>query len=114
MKRPPTWRRGRIISTHQDVHRAARRHGLITVQSTFALDSAAVEAGLRAIQNCQPDAVEMLPAVAAPRVAPRIRQAQPHLRIVAGGRIANFKEIEDLLAAGIDAVSVSDPQLWVV
>ena len=36
-----------VISTHCEVLRASRKHGLITVQRTFALDSAAVEAGLR-------------------------------------------------------------------
>ena len=60
-------------------------HGLITVQRTFALDSAAIEAGLRTIRQFTPDAVEILPAVAAPRVFARFREVHPHLRIVAGG-----------------------------
>ena len=72
-----------------------------------------MDAGLRAIQNCQPDAVEILPAVAAPRVAARIRQVYPDLRIIAGGLVANLKEVESLMAEGIDAVSVSDPLFWI-
>src|SRR5690242_17021641 len=36
-----------IVSTHYELLRASRKQGLITVQRTFALDSAAVEAGLR-------------------------------------------------------------------
>jgi glycerol uptake operon antiterminator len=102
-----------IVSTHQEVLRVAGKRGLITVLRSFALDSAAVEAGLRAIQYCQPDAVEILPAVAAPRVAVRIRQEHAGLRIVAGGLVANLKELESLLAGGIDAVSVSDPRFWI-
>jgi glycerol uptake operon antiterminator len=102
-----------IVSTHQEILRTAKTQGLITVLRTFALDSYAVGAGLRAIQNCQPDAVEILPAVAAPRVAVKIRQAHPGLRIIGGGLVANLKEVEGLLSEGIDAVSVSDPQFWI-
>jgi glycerol uptake operon antiterminator len=102
-----------IVSTHYEVLRAARKKGLITVQRTFALDSSAIEAGLRALNQFTPDAVEILPAVAAPRVVARFRQAHPHLRIMAGGLICDLKEVEYLLGAGIDAVSVSDPRFWI-
>jgi glycerol uptake operon antiterminator len=102
-----------IVSTHGEVLRASRKHGLITVQRTFALDSAAIEAGLRTIRQFTPDAVEILPAIAAPRVFARFREVHPHLRIVAGGLISDLKEVETLLAAGIDAVSVSDPGFWI-
>jgi glycerol uptake operon antiterminator len=102
-----------IISTHYEVLRAARKQGLITVQRTFALDSSAIEAGLRTLSQFLPDAVEILPAVAAPRVVGRLRQAHPHLRVMAGGLISDLKEVEYLLGAGIDAVSVSDSRFWI-
>ena len=60
-----------------------------------------------------PDAIEILPAIAAPRVAPRFRSVHPNLRIVAGGLISDLKEVESLLANGINAVSVSDPRFWI-
>lgn len=103
-----------VISTHCEILRASRRQGLITVQRTFALDSAAIDAGLRTMNQFLPDAVEILPAVAAPRVASRFRNLHPNLRIVAGGLISDLKEVESLLASGIDAISVSDPQFWIV
>jgi len=102
-----------IISTHYDVLRAARKHGLITVQRTFALDSSAIDAGLRTLSQFMPDAVEILPAVAAPRVVGRLRQAHPQLRILAGGLISDLKEVEYLLGVGVDAVSVSDSRFWI-
>ncbi|HWE50175.1 MAG TPA: glycerol-3-phosphate responsive antiterminator [Bryobacteraceae bacterium] len=102
-----------IVSTHQELIRTARNRGMITILRTFALDSSAVDACLRATQNCQPDAVEILPAVAAPRVAARIRQIYPDLRIIAGGLVADLKEVESLMANGIDAVSVSNSSFWV-
>jgi glycerol uptake operon antiterminator len=102
-----------IISTHYEVLRAARKQGLIAVQRTFALDSSAVDAGLRMLSQFVPDAVEILPAIAAPKVIGRFRHVHPQLRIMAGGLISNLKEVEYLLGAGIDAVSVSDPRLWI-
>ncbi len=103
-----------VISTHGEVLRASRKNGLITVQRTFALDSAAIDAGLKTMSQFLPDAIEILPAVAAPRVAPRFRSVHPNLRIVAGGLICDLKEVESLLASGINAVSVSDPRFWIV
>lgn len=102
-----------IISTHYEVLRAARKQGLITVQRTFALDSSAIEAGIRTLNQFVPDALEILPALAAPRVVARFHQAHPQLRIMAGGLITDLKEVEYLLGAGIDAVSVSDPRFWI-
>jgi glycerol uptake operon antiterminator len=88
-----------IVSTHSEVLRAASKLGLITVQRTFALDSGAVEAGLRATRQFLPDALEILPAVAAPRVATRFREIYPSLRVVAGGLIADLKQVESVLSA---------------
>lgn len=102
-----------IVSTHGEILRAACKLGLITVQRTFALDSAAVDAGLRATNQFLPDALEILPAIAAPRVAGRFREIHPSLRVVAGGLIADLKEVESVLASGIDAVSVSDSRFWI-
>jgi glycerol uptake operon antiterminator len=102
-----------VVSTHGEVLRASHKQGLITVQRTFALDSAAIEAGVRTIHQFMPDAVEILPAVAAPRVIARFREVHPQLRVVAGGLIADLKEVEGLLAKGVDAVSISDRKFWV-
>jgi glycerol uptake operon antiterminator len=102
-----------VISTHYKVLQAACKQGLITVQRTFALDSSAIQAGLRTLSQFVPDAVEILPAIVAPRVAEHFRKGHPHLRIMAGGLISDLKEVEYLLETGIDAVSVSDPRFWI-
>ena len=102
-----------VVSTHGEVLRASRKQGLITVQRTFALDSAAIEASVRTIHQFMPDAVEILPAVAAPRVIARFREVHPQLRVIAGGLIADLKEVEGLLEKGVDAVSISDRKFWV-
>lgn len=103
-----------IISTHHETLRAARAQGLISVLRTFTIDTAAVDAGRRFLTNFQPDAMELLPAVAAPLVVPRMRTIHPSLRIIAGGLVDNMQTITQLIDARIDAVSVGDPALWVV
>jgi glycerol uptake operon antiterminator len=103
-----------IISTHHETLRAARAQELITVLRTFAIDSSAVEASLRLLAHFEPDAIEVLPAIAAPLLLNRIREAHPALYVIAGGLVNNLKQVEELVTAGIDAVSLSNPQLWVV
>lgn len=103
-----------IISTHHETLRAARTHGLITVLRTFTIDSAAVEAGRRFLVHFQPDAVELLPAIAAPLVIERIRDSHPALDIIAGGLVSNLMQVDKLIQVGVDAVSLSDPKLWIL
>ncbi|WP_260703543.1 glycerol-3-phosphate responsive antiterminator [Edaphobacter flagellatus] len=103
-----------IISTHHGTLQAARTHGLITVLRTFMIDSAAVEGAKRFLAHFQPDAVELLPAIAAPVVLDSIREAHPTLKVIAGGLISDLKQVESLVQAGVDAVSLSRPGLWVV
>ncbi|QEE28227.1 glycerol-3-phosphate responsive antiterminator [Terriglobus albidus] len=103
-----------IVSTRSEILKAAQSFGLITVQRTFSLDSAAVTATRRSLAQFLPDAVEVLPAMAAPKVARKLLEDHPSLRIIGGGLIETVKEIEDLLAAGIHAVSVSDQRLWII
>jgi len=103
-----------IVSTRFEILKVAHSLGLITVQRTFAIDTAAVTAALRCLAQFVPDAMEVLPAIATPKVAQRLHNVYPTLRIIGGGLIENVKEIEDLLAAGVDAVSVSDERLWLI
>jgi glycerol uptake operon antiterminator len=60
-----------------------------------------------------PDALEVLPAMAAPHIVHRLHQMYPTLPVIAGGLITTLREIEDLINRGISTVSVSDHRLWV-
>ncbi|MGP6191898.1 MAG: glycerol-3-phosphate responsive antiterminator [Vulcanimicrobiaceae bacterium] len=102
-----------VISTHTETLRAARARGLLAIQRSFLLDSHAVANSLRALERFLPDAVEMLPAPAAPRVVAAFSKAQPEVVLTAGGLIGSLAEIDALVRAGIRAVSVSDTTLWV-
>jgi len=103
-----------VVSTRSDTLRVAKALGLITVQRTFAIDSAAVMAAQRSLSQFLPHAVEVLPAPVAPRVLRRFRQIDPDLHVIAGGLIEGIREIELLLGLGVNSVSVSNTQLWVI
>jgi glycerol uptake operon antiterminator len=103
-----------IVSTRIEVLKAAHDLDLITVQRTFAIDSAAIMATLKSLNQFVPDAMEVLPAMVAPKVARRLHASFPHLAIIGGGLIEGVREIEELLGAGIRSVSVSDSRLWLV
>ncbi len=102
-----------IISTHPEPLRAARDFGLFAIKRTFLLDSAALESALRSLDQFMPDALEVLPAMAAPHIVQRLHQMYPTLPVIAGGLITTLREIEDLINRGISTVSVSDHRLWV-
>jgi glycerol-3-phosphate responsive antiterminator len=69
------------------------------VQRTFAIDTAAITATLKSLNQFLPDAMEVLPAMAAPKVAKRLHAAFPNLAIIGGGLIESVREIEDLRPA---------------
>jgi glycerol uptake operon antiterminator len=102
-----------IISTHIEPLRAARDFGLFVIKRTFLLDSAALDSCVHSLRQFLPDALEIMPAVAAPRILPRLRQFYPTLPVMAGGLVSTVREIEDLVSQGVASVSVSDHRLWV-
>jgi glycerol uptake operon antiterminator len=102
-----------IISTHPEPLRAARDLGLFAIKRTFLLDSAALDSALRSLEQFMPDALEVLPAMAAPHIVKRLHEMYPNLPVIAGGLITTLREIDDLINQSINAVSVSDYRLWV-
>ncbi len=101
-----------IISTHIEPLRAARDFGLFAIKRTFLLDSAALNCCLHSLKEFMPDALEIMPAIAASHIVPELRQEYPELPIIAGGLISTLREIEDLVQQGVTSVSVSDYRLW--
>ena len=101
-----------IISTHLDPLRHALSIGLYAVQRTFLLDSGAMETIGNQLKNTPVHALEVLPALVAPKILPRVRELSADLPVVGGGLIQTMKEVEELLAQGLSAVSVSRPEMW--
>jgi len=103
-----------VISTHQDVLRAARSQGLIAVQRTFAIDSVAIANSLNTLKHFLPDIVELLPAIAAPQILPILHAAAPDLPVIACGLVKVLAQIDDLVRQGVTSISVSTPSLWIL
>jgi|UPI00047E5730 glycerol uptake operon antiterminator len=103
-----------IVSTRVDTLKSAQGCGLMTVLRTFGIDTAAVTAAKKSLVQFRPDAVEVLPALVAPRVGRSLREAYPELTTIGGGLIETVKEIEALLADGIHAITTSNTRLWLI
>ena len=100
-----------ILTTRANLIGPAKREGLIAVQRLFVLDSESLEAGLPTVERAGPDAVEVLPGVILPLIAPRLKGANlPPL--IAGGLIRTRAQVEEILAAGAVGVSTGEAALW--
>src|ERR687889_1499952 len=100
-----------IISTHRHVVELAKQAGLFTIHRLFAIDSGAVERGVKLIRRAQPHCVEILPALAYPEVA----DAYPELLerpVLAGGLLKSREDVFSILAAGAAGISTSHQGLW--
>jgi glycerol uptake operon antiterminator len=99
-----------IVTVHHHLVTSARRHGLLTVVRLFVQDTRAIGRGIGVIEKSKPDAVEMLPSVAAIEVADRFQQL--HIPRIAGGLIYNLNVIQRVLDSGCRAASTSNRELW--
>ena len=104
---------GGIISTHLDPLRHALAIGLYGIQRTFLLDSGAMDTISNQLRNTPVHALEILPALVAPKMLPRVRAISADLPVVGGGLIETMKEVEELLKQGLSAVSTSNPLMWI-
>ncbi|HVI49721.1 MAG TPA: glycerol-3-phosphate responsive antiterminator [Candidatus Sulfotelmatobacter sp.] len=102
-----------IISTHGEPLRHAQAMGLFAIQRTFLLDSGAIENICHQLKNSSVDALEVLPAVAVPKLVDRLKSVSADMPLVGGGLISSLREAQDLLGQGLVAVSASDPHLWI-
>lgn len=100
-----------IISTHRHIIELAKGSGLVTIQRLFAIDSGAVERGLKLIRRAEPEFVEILPALAYVEIAERY-SGGVDLPVLAGGLLKSREDISAILEAGAVGVSTSHQRLW--
>jgi glycerol uptake operon antiterminator len=100
-----------IISTHRHVVELAKGNGIMTIQRLFAIDTSAVERGLKVLRQAGPDAVEILPGLAFPEIVESYRAAL-NKPVLAGGLIKDRATASRILRAGAAGVSTSDHHLW--
>ncbi|MGI6686485.1 MAG: glycerol-3-phosphate responsive antiterminator [Bacillota bacterium] len=99
-----------IITTRSTLIKAAKKHDLRTIQRLFLVDSTAVETGIHAVEENQPDAVEIMPGLM-PKIISQVKSriGKP---IIAGGLIEDQEDIDQVLNAGALAVSIGNSDLW--
>ena len=100
-----------VISTHRHVVEIARSNGALAIQRLFAIDTSAVERGLKVLRQADPDAVEILPGLAFPEIVESYRAALSK-PVLAGGLIKDGATAATILEAGAVGVSTSDHRLW--
>ncbi|MFW5998996.1 MAG: glycerol-3-phosphate responsive antiterminator [Halanaerobiaceae bacterium] len=100
-----------IVSTKSNLIKVAMKNDLMAIQRLFLLDSAALKTGKHFLLNNQPDAVEILPGIAAPYFIKHIQKK--HLcPVIAGGLIRTREEVKKIVKKGALAVSTSNSELW--
>lgn len=99
-----------IITVRPHLVATARQLGLRTVLRMFLQDGRAVERAVSVAEKHKPDAIELLPGVAAVEAAGAFAQlAAPRL---AGGLIHSEAVVRRILDSGCRAISTSDRDLW--
>ncbi|GAG31133.1 unnamed protein product, partial [marine sediment metagenome] len=99
------------FTTKNNLINIAKKEGLIAIQRLFLLDSAALKTGEQILKHNQPDAVEILPGIAAPYFIEHVYK-ELLCPVIAGGLISDKSEIEKLFQKGVLAISTSIKELW--
>ena len=75
------------------------------------LDSTSLKTGEHLLKNNKPDAIEILPGIAAPYFIEHIYK-KLICPVIAGGLIREKEEIDELFKKGVLAASTSKKELW--
>ncbi len=101
-----------IISTKSYLIKIASKNGLMTIQRIFLLDSGSLTSAEKMLGDRSVDAVEILPAIAAPYFIKKTANSKPDYQIIAGGLVEEKEEINYLVDKGVFAISTSRKELW--
>lgn len=99
-----------VVSIHHHLAKPARQLGLMSIVRLFLSDTRALERGLSVVAKSKPDVLEILPGIAAVKVAKDFA-ACPVPRI-AGGLCRTPDDVKEVLNCGCRAVTSSSPTIW--
>lgn len=100
-----------VISTRRHAIEIAKKRRMITIQRLFAIDSSALNKGLKLIRQTDPDCVEILPGLAFPEVV-NGHESLSSRPALAGGLIKDRATVSDIIESGAVGVSTSEKSLW--
>ena len=99
-----------IIATKPSVIQVAKRNNVLSIFRMFLIDSTSFEKGVSSFETCQPDMVELLPAISYQLLnTVKERITAP---IIGGGMITSKEMIDDCINGGMISVTTSEPSYW--
>lgn len=99
-----------LLSTRLQTVQRAKKSGLVTMQKIFVTDRSTWLRSLNALEQSEPDYVQLMPAPMLALIPQADRQRLPP--IVASGFVGHEGDIRSALGNGATAVSSSDSALW--
>lgn len=99
-----------LVSTRVATIQRANRAGLLTMQKVFVTDRSTWPRSVKALEQSDPNLVQLMPAPMLSHIAIKERNALPP--IVASGFVVTQNDVRSALAAGAVAVSTSDTAMW--
>ncbi|ERI09078.1 glycerol-3-phosphate responsive antiterminator [Aneurinibacillus aneurinilyticus ATCC 12856] len=99
-----------IVTTRNSLIKQAKKHGLLTIQRFFLVDSDAIKSSLESVRETAPDAVEIMPGL----LPEFITEFRRHIcvPVIAGGLLSNRNQMVKALRNGAIAVSMGNHRLW--
>jgi glycerol uptake operon antiterminator len=99
-----------VVTIHHHLAKPARRLGLLSIVRLFLSDSRSVERGDAIASKSQADAIEILPAAAAVKVAAELNKFG--IPRITGGLCRTEADVREALDSGCRAVTSTRPELW--
>ncbi|WP_427306724.1 glycerol-3-phosphate responsive antiterminator [Cupriavidus sp. H39] len=99
-----------LVSTRVATIQRANRAGMVTMQKVFVTDRSTWPRSVKALEQSDPNLVQLMPAPMLSHLPQADRKALPP--IVTSGFVCNREDIRGALAHGAVAVSTSDRKLW--
>lgn len=99
-----------LVSTRVATIQRANRAGFMTMQKVFVTDRSTWPRSLKAVEQSEPNLVQLMPAPMLAYLPNEDREVLPP--IVASGFVCTADDVRGALKAGALAVSTSDSQRW--
>ncbi|WP_144139966.1 glycerol-3-phosphate responsive antiterminator [Paraburkholderia sp. BCC1884] len=99
-----------LVSTRVATIQRGNRAGLVTMQKVFVTDRSTWPRSVKALEQSDPNLVQLMPAPMLSHLSEQDRKALPP--IVTSGFVCNKGDVRDALKNGAVAVSTSDSELW--
>jgi glycerol uptake operon antiterminator len=99
-----------LVSTRVATVQRAKKAGLVSIQKVFVTDRSTFPRSVSALEQSEPNLVQLMPAPMLPHIPAQYRKAMPP--IVASGFVCGREDAVTAISNGAIAVSTSDKKLW--